>query len=247
MSGRRFSPWPAYVDLFSGLVVLMFAVIVIDVVRAKQSPVQKMADDVLASIKKDVGDVVQQCSDQDLCVNLSLNFDTGKDDIKTGNDMAEIRGIAEVLLKTLEEQEKNNPKLKGLVRIVVEGHTDSRVPPNLTDRARFTYNWNLSARRASSVMYALDAYGLGVRNKYNIVSVGKASSEPFLVCEDGHCQPCVSQRDRCEVDDAECRRRADSRGPDPCDDKNRRTTIRIDFDYKAAGMNEETTASRPPG
>jgi hypothetical protein len=57
----------------------------------------------------------------------------------------------------------------------------------------------------------------------------------------------VSQRDLCAVDDAECRRLADSHGPDPCDDKNRRTTIRIDFDYKAAEVKEETTVLRQPG
>ena len=79
MSGRRFSPWPAYVDLFSGLVVLMFAVIAVDV--ARQSPAQQMAADVLANISRATHDV-KPCSDQDLCVNLLLNFDTGKDVIK---------------------------------------------------------------------------------------------------------------------------------------------------------------------
>ena len=91
MSGRRFSPWPAYVDLFSGLVVLMFAVIVIVVVRSKQSAVQKMAEDVLVSIEKS-GHEVHRCSEQDLCVNLSLNFDTGKDTIEP-DDLREIERV----------------------------------------------------------------------------------------------------------------------------------------------------------
>ena len=223
MSGRRFSPWPAYVDLFSGLVVLMFAVIVIDVVRTKQSPVQKMAADVLVNIAKS-GHDVQRCSDQDLCVNLSLNFDTGKDAIKP-DDLREIERVTRVLVSTLRAQD---PKLQKLVRIVVEGHTDSRVPRNLTGRDHFTYNWNLSARRASSVMYALDAFDLGVRKGYNVVSLGLASSEPV----------CTSRRDRCDPDDVGCLQRADALGADPCDDKNRRTTIRMIFDYKAAGATE---------
>jgi outer membrane protein OmpA-like peptidoglycan-associated protein len=231
MSGRRFSPWPAYVDLFSGLVVLMFAVIVIDVVRAKQSPAQKLAEEVLVSIEQR-GHDVQRCSDQDLCVNLSLNFDTGKDEIKP-DDLAEIERVARVLVKTLSEQEKQHPNLKKLVRIVVEGHTDSRVPKNLAGRDRFTYNWNLSARRASSVMYALDAFDLGVRNKYNVVSLGLASSESV----------CPSRLDLCAPDDAECHRQAEALGPDPCDDKNRRTTIRMIFDYKAAGAREHPASS----
>lgn len=228
MSGRRFSPWPAYVDLFSGLVVLMFAVIVIDVVRSKQSPVQKMAEEMLVTIVSS-GHDVERCSDQDLCVNLLLNFDTGRDEIKP-DDLREIERIARVLVKTLDEQEKKIPKLKKLVRIVVEGHTDSRVPKNLLGRDRFTYNWNLSARRASSVMYALDAFDLGVRNEYNVVSLGLASSEPV----------CISRRDLCLPPDdvVECRQRADALGKDPCDDKNRRTTIRMIFDYKAAGAKE---------
>jgi outer membrane protein OmpA-like peptidoglycan-associated protein len=226
MSGHRFSPWPAYVDLFSGLVVLMFAVIVIDVVRAKQSPVQKMAEEVLASVKKDLGDSANQCSDQDLCVNVSINFDTGKDIIKGYDD---IKRVADVLLKALNEQQRKNPKLDTkLVQIVVEGHTDSRVRDNLTGRARFVFNWNLSAQRASSVMYALDQYGLGSRNGYNVVSLGLANSDDV----------CHAQRDvLCTPEDVECRRRVDAAaaGPDPCDDKNRRTTIRMIFDYKAAG------------
>jgi len=233
MSGRRFSPWPAYVDLFSGLVVLMFAVIVIDVVRTKQSPVQKMADEVLQSIER-TGHDVQRCSDQDLCVNLQLNFATGRDEIKL-DDLQEIERVTNVLLTTLKEQEKKDPRVKKLVRIVVEGHTDSRPPRNMTGRDLFTYNWNLSARRASSVMYTLDAYGLGVRNKYNVVSLGLASSEPV----------CRSRHDGCAFDDFECHRVADTFGPDPCDDKNRRTTIRMIFDYKAAGEKEETTRPSP--
>ncbi|HET8796437.1 MAG TPA: hypothetical protein VFO89_02040 [Thermoanaerobaculia bacterium] len=229
MSGRRFSPWPAYVDLFSGLVVLMFAVIVIDVVRTKQSPLQEMAEEVLVSIEK-TGHDVERCSDQDLCVNLLLNFDTGRDEIGS-SDLPEIERITHVLLTTLSEQERKDPRLKRLVRIMVEGHTDSRPPRNMTGRDLFTYNWNLSARRASSVMYALDAYGLGVRNGYNVVSLGLASSDPV----------CRSRHDACAFDDFACHRAADAFGRDPCDDKNRRTTIRMIFDYKAAGVKKVTT------
>ncbi len=232
MSGRRFSPWPAYVDLFSGLVVLMFAVIVIDVVRAKQSPVQKMAEEILVSIEK-MGHEVKRCSDQDLCVNLSLNFDTGKDVIKP-ESYPEIERVTAALLSTLREQEKKHDKLKKVVQIVVEGHTDSRVPENLTGHARFVYNWNLSAQRASSVMYALDSYGLGVRNGYNVVSLGLSNSDDV----------CKAQRDvLCRPENVECRRRADAAatGPDPCDAKNRRTTIRMIFDYKAAGATDGST------
>jgi len=222
VSGRRFSPWPAYVDLFSGLVVLMFAVIVIDVLHSKQTRVQKMAEDMLVTIVSS-GHDVERCSDQDLCVNLLLNFDTGRDEIKP-DDLREIERVARVLVKMLDEQKEKIPKLKKFVRIVVEGHTDSRVPKNLSGRDRFTYNWNLSARRASSVMYALDAFDLSVRNDYNVVSLGLASSEPV----------CRSQGDLCPPDDVACRQRADALGADPCDDKNRRTTIRMIFDYKAA-------------
>lgn len=223
MSDRRFSPWPAYVDLFSGLAVLMFAVIVIDVVRAKQSPAQKMAQEVLVSIER-MGHDIKRCSDQDLCVNLSINFDTGQDIIKP-ESYPEIERITGALLSTLTKQHEKNADLKKVVRIVVEGHTDSRVPRNLIGRDRFVYNWNLSAKRASSVMYALDRYHLGVADGYNVVSLGLASSEDV----------CKARRDLCSATDVKCRDDADRLGPDPCDDKNRRTTIRLIFDYKAAG------------
>ncbi len=239
MSGRRFSPWPAYVDLFSGLVVLMFAVIVIDVVgRIKQSPTQKLAEDVLVNISSKMSEDVQKCSIQDICVNVSLNFDTGKDVIHE-QDFEKIQRIAAVLLTTLREEERKNPRLKKLLRIVVEGHTDSRLPRNVKDqRELFTYNWNLSAKRASSVMYVFDRNGLGRNDEYNVVSLGLASSEPTIV--DG--KPCLARRDLfCAPGDVACRRAEDEKGPDSCDDKNRRTTIRIIFDYKAAGS--ETTSS----
>lgn len=240
MSGRRFSPWPAYVDLFSGLVVLMFAVIVIDVVgRIKQSPTQKLAEDVLVNISSKMGKDVQKCSIQDICVNVSLNFDTGKDVVHE-EDFGKIRRITAVLLTTLREEESKNPKLKKLLRIVVEGHTDSRLPRNVTDqRELFTYNWNLSAKRASSVMYLLDQNGLGRSQDYNVVSLGLASSEPSIV----ETKPCLARRDLlCPPLDFACRKGEDEKGPDPCDDSNRRTTIRIIFDYKAADSAQPTPA-----
>ncbi len=237
MSRGRFSPWPAYVDIFSALVVLMFAVIVIDVVgRIKQSPTQKLAEDVLLNISSQMGKDVQKCSIQDICVNVSLNFDTGKDVIHE-QDFEKIRRITTVLLTALREEERKNPKLKKFLRIVVEGHTDSRLPRNVTDqRELFTYNWNLSAKRASSVMYVLDQNGLGRSHDYNVVSLGLASSEPTMV--DG--KPCFARRDRCAAGDVACRGAEDAKGPDPCDDGNRRTTIRIIFDYKAADSPQPT-------
>lgn len=237
MSRGRFSAWPAYVDIFSGLVVLMFAVIVIDVVgRIKQSPTQKLAEDVLANISSKMGKDVQKCSIQDICVNVSPNFDTGKDVIHE-QDFEKIQRITTVLLTALREEERKNPKLKKFLRIVVEGHTDSRLPRNVTDqRELFTYNWNLSAKRASSVMYVLDQNGLGRSHDYNVVSLGLASSEPTMV--DG--KPCFARRDLCAPGDAACRGAEDAKGPDACDDGNRRTTIRIIFDYKAAGSPQPT-------
>jgi outer membrane protein OmpA-like peptidoglycan-associated protein len=238
MSGRRFSPWPAYVDLFSGLVVLMFAVIAVDV--ARQSPAQQMAADVLANISKATREV-KPCSDQDLCVNLLLNFETGKDEIRK-EDLREIQRITSVLLGALQEQERKNPQLniKKLVRIVVEGHTDSRpLHYETREREQFTYNWNLSARRASSVMYALSQNNLGLKQGYNVVSLGLASSEPARDPQDPDGKrDCIAQRDVCAPTDDACREAADSHGPDRCDDMNRRTTIRIIFDYKAAGIQQ---------
>ncbi len=204
MTTRRFSPWPAYTDLFSGLLVLVFAVLVIDQVSSVPLTV-RAAQKVYDSLKG--YPEVSRCSPEDVCVDIVLNFDPDRDEIKPG-DVDRLHRIAVVLLKVMEQQERSTPGIKKILQIVVEGHTDSTQPRGSDDsRVIFTWNWNLSARRASSVMYQLSRFGLGPERDYNVISWGLADSDPDPTCKE--------PTERCGA-------------------MNRRTTIRLKFDYKRA-------------
>ena len=85
--------------------------------------------------------------------------------------------------------------------LVIEGHTDDRIPPALKgEREQFLYNWKLSSERAASVLYQFDKCGVSQKTGFRVTSVGLANTAQF--CNDPN--------------------------PDTkCHEQNRRTTLRI--------------------
>lgn len=86
---------------------------------------------------------------------------------------------------------------------IIEGHTDSSQATKVADpKGRERYNWDLSARRATSVLYEFRKCGLK-SPEYQIVAIGYSDTVPIPGCEKPSAQ---------------------------CDEKNRRTTLRLHAD-----------------
>jgi flagellar motor protein MotB len=228
---RRFSVWPAYADFFAGLAVVLLGFFVLESKQTREierkyeelqrrmTKSQETAANVLDAIAehtRDVGGVTyDRCSPEDVCVNVELQFEPS-DDTLTLDDTVALQHVARSIRSVLEQPK--NRDVRNWVQIVVEGHTDCRIPADLNGRDAFKYNWDLSAKRASSVLHELNENGLGSTDHYNVVSWGLAASRP-------KCPPQGS-----------C-----TRADDPCKKQNRRTTIRLKFDYR---MYENTTKNQ---
>jgi flagellar motor protein MotB len=108
----------------------------------------------------------------------------------------------EALRGTLESLE---PEERQELEIYIQGHTDSTQPPHAMDaRARYLYNWNLSGRRASSVLYEFVECGVSP-SKYRILAMGYADTNPLPGCRED---------------------------TEECNHRNRRTTFRVHTDTR---------------
>ncbi len=231
MARGRFTPWPSYVDLFSALLVATLGLSMVlsgekerlELAQTKEQQVSSMIFEKLKSHETSGGFSVDQCSAEDICLNVSLEFELNKD-VLSVSDTESVRAISRQLLELLSGDVPDHPglPLRTYVQVVVEGHSDDRQATfAATDRDRFKFNWDLSARRASSVLYEMGLNKLGRENGFNVVSWGRADSDPLISMNMAQCEAT----------------------PEICRQRNRRTTIRLKFDYKR--FREEQGAGLP--
>lgn len=213
---RRQNAWPAYVDLFGGLLITTLGGLMMLTEHYKNERTQ---DDTVSGVRRKADDVARRlneamrstgimdsevgaCVDdpQDVCVNLSITFNVDETTIKDEERPA-LSKFGEIL-KTALEREFTGPERK-MVQIVVEGHADTTPVRGLTERDAYLYNWNISAGRATSVLWEFHKAELNAR-QYNIAAIGYADS-----------------RAECASDEAECLAR------------DRRTTVRLHVDNRA--------------
>lgn len=214
---RRSNPWPAFVDLFSALLIPAFGGLLLLSAAYKQrvdtevvvSELRKVTDEIHKELRLAISEQqglrsrVRECGD-DTCIDLYIHFQPSQDGITRADEKDALHKLA-IDLRTGLDRLKENYRRQ--VEVIVEGHAD-RQQIRTTDNPRYDYlyNWNLSARRASSVVYEFRTQALTVEN-YRIVATGYADSEPVP-----ECKGIVSKE---------------------CDDLNRRTTLRLRVDTKS--------------
>lgn len=215
---RRTNPWPAFVDLFSALLVITFAgfIMLAAAYRQERNAFQEREDalkkvrleaiDIIEDLRKSLAqdtsmkNIVRECGD-DTCIDLYIHFKEGDDSIPASEERESLEKACQILktaLDSLPSTRRND------INLVIEGHTNRRQPSELIDpRSLYVFNWNLSSRRASSVLYVFQQCGLGPP-AYKIQSIGYADSKPI-------CRELTPQ----------------------CDDQNRRTTLLLHADTQS--------------
>lgn len=214
---RRTNPWPAFVELFSALLTATFAGFIM-MTGAYQQELSSFQQRELERKKfrehsLDIKNKVQQvlstnssieahprsCGD-DTCIDLYVHFGLNNDEIASDLELKSLAKACQDIKSALDTLQENERKDLGLV---IEGHTDSKPAVNVSDpRSRERYNWDLSARRATSVLYEFRKCGLKAP-EYQIVAIGYSDTMPVADCKEA---------------------------PEKCDDKNRRTTLRLHAD-----------------
>jgi outer membrane protein OmpA-like peptidoglycan-associated protein len=218
MARNRLNPWPSIADLFSALTVTAFAslifvtigaVIVDDNKKIEIRAAQSLADIFKAQYRGEKKSQIDAhpCADRESeqCIDMQFRFvpslsDLHADGVDQVNEACRVyKDSVEQVVKTMQAQ--NMAFERSSLVLVIEGHTDDRIPSVLTgDREKFLYNWKLSSERAASVLYQFDKCGVSKRNRYRITSVGLANTD----------QRCTNPN-------------PDTR----CHEQNRRTTLRI--------------------
>lgn len=218
MARNRLNPWPSVADLFSALTVTAFAslifvtigaVIVDDNKKIEIKAAQELAGIFKAQYQggKDRQISVHPCEDREgeQCIEMQFRFvpslsDLHADGIDQVNEACTVYKSS--VDKVLQKMKAANLAFdRSSLVLVIEGHTDDRIPPALKgEREQFLYNWKLSSERAASVLYEFDKCGVSKENGYRITSVGLANTAQL--CRDPN---------------------PDTR----CHEQNRRTTLRI--------------------
>ena len=223
---RRTNPWPAFVDLFSALLIASFAGFIMlsgayqhEVTRYQQqekatAQMRQEASSIIDNVKNSLNsdnamkNIVRKCGD-DTCIDLYIHFDTDQDEISDA-ERSSIENICGILRKALDDLPADQRKD---IEVVIEGHSDNRQAESVKDpRERFRFNWNLSAERATSVLYVFQQCGLKPP-EYQIVAIGYADS--MTLCD----EPTKE-----------------------CNDKNRRTTLRLRADTQHIEARLKATA-----
>jgi chemotaxis protein MotB len=211
---RGTNPWPAFVDLFSALLIAAFAGFTmlsgayqheLEVYIARTQELEKIrrkADAIADQLKEFLDSevikhIVRRCGD-DICIDLYIHFALNKDTIEDVSELGELENVCKIIKNGLDRLPVANRKD---IELVIEGHTDSQQISEPTDpRTRYLFNWNLSSRRATSVLYEFKKCGLAPPD-YQIVAIGYADSMPL----------CTDPTEDCYA-------------------KNRRTTLRLRVD-----------------
>jgi outer membrane protein OmpA-like peptidoglycan-associated protein len=211
---RRSNPWPAFVDLFAALLIASFGGLMLLSAayqhrvehEVTDSQMRQAADAIHRRLRLAVarqpklGTRIRDCGD-DTCIDLYIHFLRNQASITSPAEQAALRELGLDLRSGLDQLADGERRD---VELIVEGHADrSQVVSMPNPREAFLYNWNLSAKRASAVVYEFRQINLSVP-AYKIVAIGYADSQPL--CE----QPTAD-----------------------CDEQNRRTTLRLRIDTRS--------------
>ncbi len=173
---RMTDPWPALSDLFSGLLVACFGGLMLSMGKPPD-PVSEKAHEIRNSVKQRLTEQLggrTSIEGDDVLIHVDLHFDRNKATI-----LSEDRQKIEDACKSLKQLFQENKSWHRAVEIWIEGHTDSTQPVSAaTARDRYLYNWDLSGRRADSVLYEFQTHGLDPR-LYKIMAIGYADSRPL--------------------------------------------------------------------
>lgn len=210
---RRTNPWPAFVDLFSALLIATFAGFImlsgayeqeVSGYKLREKELARMRDEagvIIAQVQKALsqdnalGTKIRRCGD-DTCIDLDIHFDRNLDGLSRGEELVALERACSIIRNAIDrlplEQRKD-------IEFFIEGHTDSQPLKKARDeRERFRFNWNLSSQRATSVLHVFQQCGLKPSD-YAILAIGYADSDP-IKCDDP---------------------------TEDCDARNRRTTLRL--------------------
>ena len=227
---RRTNPWPAFVDLFSALLVAAFAGFILIASELKGagkrlteleekvqdyerregelSRVRAEANQIVKNLEKTLEEDqllsgrVAKCGD-DACIDLFIHFPRNQATIPDDAQKNQARALQEAC-RTLREALNRFPsEQRRDIEIIVEGHADrTQVAGAVDPRFAYLFNWDLSSRRAASVLYEFQRCGL-TPPSYSLAMIGYADSE----------QVCTEPTDA-------------------CDQENRRTTLRLRADTR---------------
>lgn len=191
---KRLDPWPSVSDLFSGLLVASFAgLIIFTAVHQRQVAVasgekQRVADEanrILGKAQQALTtafpDVQPRECGNDICIDVYIEFALNKADILAA-ERSKLERACAALRKALAD-----PRDRGEIEIFIDGHTDQQQARRIPEgRARAMFNWQLSAARASSVLYEFNQRGVSAES-YRILAVGHADTWPLCTQETEEC------------------------------------------------------------
>lgn len=214
---RRTNPWIAYSDLFSALLVSTFAGFIVlsaayqhvlgryQQAEKETTKIRQEANSLVSQVQQALnqenalGNEVRRCG-EDTCIDLYMHFAQNMDNIVDAEELSSLNRSCSALKEAIDKLSSDRRKD---IEIIIEGHTDSQQASTISDeRERFLFNWNLSGKRATSVLYEFKRCGLAPPD-YQIVAIGYADSMPL--CPDS---------------------------TKKCYETNRRTTLRLRADTK---------------
>ena len=128
---------------------------------------------------------VRPCG-EDACIDLDIHFAEGQDAIRSEQERAALQEVCGIIKTAIDGLQGPDRKDIGLV---IEGHTNRNQPTeSLNPREKYLFNWNLSGRRAASVLYVFKECGF-TTPQYSVEAIGYADSkqicvEPSKACDD---------------------------------------------------------------
>jgi outer membrane protein OmpA-like peptidoglycan-associated protein len=180
---RHVDPFPAVADLFSGLVIATFGGLMLfagllpgpgpgpgpgDKVDRRAHELQ---DQVTKALVKSLNGKASECGG-DVCVDADVTFDKEGDDAVSSADSMRLNEACRAIRQAVGDHPKE-------LEISIEGHSDSKqLQHSESERAKYVYNWNLSASRASSVLYEFKSCGI-MPPEFRIVALGYADTQPL--------------------------------------------------------------------
>lgn len=156
--------------------------------KLRERELARMRDEaasIIAQVQKalsqTLGDKVRRRGD-DAYIDLDLHFEMDADALSLTGERGALEKACSIIKKALDDLPEDQRKD---IELFIEGHSDNQQPKNVTnERDRFRYNWDLSSRRATSVLHIFQMCGLKAP-EYAILALGYADSEPDPTCPDG--------------------------------------------------------------
>lgn len=198
---QRTNPWLSFSDLFAALLVATFAGFMmlsasyqseLERFQKTEGATTKMrqeADRIISGIQqtlaKNIGlaSRVRRCG-EDTCIDLDIHFSEGHDTIEGAQEKDALDQICSTIKTAVDGLQ---PWERKDIELVIEGHTNKNQPQErLNPRDKYLFNWNLSGRRAASVLYVFNECGF-TPPTYNVQAIGYADSKPACVEDSRKC------------------------------------------------------------